>query len=99
MIDLAVETAFPLNELWKHVPARNGRRLHIATAHRWAARGLRGVRLEYVQCGGTRCTTVEALGRFFAQLTDPTADAEPRTDAQRSRAARKVERELDRVGI
>ena len=99
MIDLVVETVFALSELPQHVPARRGRRIHISTGFRWASRGLRGIRLETVQCGGAKCTSVEALSRFFQRLTNPAADAETRTSAQRERAARKAEAELDAVGI
>jgi hypothetical protein len=71
-IDLTRETAVALAEVprlpW--IPRRRGgRRLHIATVHRWCSAGVRGVQLEYVQVGGTRVTTVEALVRFFASLT------------------------------
>ena len=40
---------------------RSGRGLHLCTVHRWASRGLKGIRLESIQCGGTRFTSVEAL--------------------------------------
>lgn len=48
---------------------RGGRKTHAATLHRWARRGLRGVRLETVRVGGVVCTTVASLQNFFAALS------------------------------
>lgn len=48
---------------------RGGRRITAATLHRWATIGLRGVVLEAVQVGGTRCTSKEAILRFFYRLS------------------------------
>ncbi len=36
--------------------------------YRWATEGLRGVHLETIQVGGTLCTSIEALQRFFERL-------------------------------
>lgn len=49
---------------------RRGRPAHAATLFRWASKGLHGVRLEVVQVGGTKCTSKQALQRFFAKLTE-----------------------------
>ena len=67
-IDLTVETPIPLADVPKlgWIPRRRGgRRLHVSTVHRWCGAGLRGVRLECVQLGGTRVTTEAALQRFL----------------------------------
>jgi hypothetical protein len=54
----------------KWLPKRHGGRpIHISTVYRWEQRGLRGVRLESMQLGGTRCTSEEALIRFFARIS------------------------------
>ncbi len=45
---------------------RGGRKPHVSTIYRWAKRGIHGVRLEIIQIGGTKCTSREALARFFA---------------------------------
>ncbi len=42
---------------------------HAGQVYRWASRGLRGVKLEWVQVGGRRYTSREALNRFFERLT------------------------------
>jgi len=48
---------------------RGGKRPNVATLYRWTTIGCKGVILESVQVGGTRCTSTEALRRFFAALT------------------------------
>src|SRR5262245_16109387 len=67
MIDTLTEKVFPLVHAATHeVPIlRRGRRTHISTLYRWTKTGCRGVKLDYVQCGATRCTSREALSRFF----------------------------------
>lgn len=51
---------------------RRGKPAHAATLFRWASKGLHGVKLEVVQVGGTKCTSREALARFFKKLTEVT---------------------------
>jgi hypothetical protein len=52
------------------LPRRTGgRRVHVSAVYRWASRGIRGVRLEWVQVGGIRYTSREALDRFVAALS------------------------------
>lgn len=53
---------------------RGGRKVHTSTVWRWVVKGYRGIRLETIQVGGTRCTSREALERFFEQID---ADAVP----------------------
>ena len=81
MIDLTAETVLSLTEAAKTLPKRRaGKRPHVATLYRWAKRGLRGVKLETIQVGGTLCTSTEALQRFFEQLGAPaTATDRPAT--------------------
>jgi hypothetical protein len=96
-IDLTIERPIRLADVPKlpWLRGRCGRRLHIATVFRWCQRGLRGKQLEYVQQGGTRVTTEEALVRFFDSLTDVTPTAEP-TKRQRCQSEH-TEGELDRL--
>ncbi len=52
----------------RHLPRRRGGRPpHVATIYRWMG-GSRGVKLDYVQVGGTRCVTLAGLYRFFDEL-------------------------------
>jgi hypothetical protein len=49
-----------------------GRRPNISTLHRWATRGVRGVKLETVAVGHVRYTSIDAVRRFLnAKPTDP----------------------------
>ena len=69
MIQLDSEHVLSLREATQQLPRRRtGQRPHIATLYRWATDGLRGVQLETLQVGGTLCTSIEALQRFFERL-------------------------------
>src|SRR4051794_37021555 len=70
-IDLLREQAIPLADVPKlpWIPRRSGRRLHVATVHRWCRRGVRGTRLQSVRLGGIRVPTEAALLRFFGALS------------------------------
>ncbi len=85
---------------------RRGRKPHFSTLWRWATRGLRGVRLETLRCGGTLVTSREAIQRFFEQLSamddqPPQFNPPPafRTPAQRQRDIERAENELREMGI
>ena len=70
MIDTTAETLLPLVQAADELPRRRrGRKTHISTLYRWSQAGCRGVRLETVQVGATRCTSREALQRFFERLS------------------------------
>ena len=72
MIDTTIESPIPLAQAADELPRRRrGRKTHISTLYRWATAGCRGVRLETVQVGATRCTSREALQRFFERLSAP----------------------------
>ena len=74
MINIASETVVSFNEATQRLPKRRkGKRPHLATLYRWAQRGVRGICLETIQIGGTQCTSMEALQRFFDRLSRPTA--------------------------
>ena len=59
------------------------------------------VRLETIRVGGTKCTSLEALQRFFGRLTDDRTVVYPptRTKRQRLRAIERAERELTETGF
>ncbi len=81
MIDISIEETFSLAEAAKRLPCRRkGVRPNVATLYRWAQLGCRGVRLETICVGATRCTSMEAMQRFFDALT---AQAEHRPCPQR----------------
>jgi len=73
MIDVLAERCFPIKELPQKVAElhqrADGRRLSLATVHRWVKEGIRGVRLETVFAGGSRHVSIEAYARFVAGVT------------------------------
>ena len=72
----ASEELLSLKEAARTIPCRRGgRKTSVSCLYRWTNNGCRGIRLEYAQVGATRCTSREALTRFFSALT---AQAETR---------------------
>ena len=100
MIDPTAETLLSLTDAARLLPRRRGsKRPHVSCLYRWTTAGCKGVILESIQVGGTRCTSKEALARFFDRLTyadDPRVDRRP---DRRQRAAQAAERELIQEGI
>src|SRR5437763_6223445 len=71
-IDIATEEILTLAQAAATLPRRRrGRKTHVSTLYRWTMVGCRGIRLETIQIGGTRCTSREALQRFFERLSSP----------------------------
>ncbi len=102
MIDPNTETIISLNEAPKDLPKRRrGKTPSVSCLYRWTNAGCKGVVLEWIQIGGTRCTSREALARFFEALTAQHTGA-ARTShslAQQSQDMAAVERELDKAGL
>src|SRR3954453_17662770 len=108
MIDSASETLISLAQAAGDLPRRRrGRKTHVSTLYRWATVGCRGVVLESIQIGASRCTSREALQRFYERLSAPiqagvnpmTETMSPgRTVAQRQRAASEAGRKLAELG-
>lgn len=99
-IDLQTETVFTFAEAAKRLPKRRqGRPVHVATIHRWAKAGVRGVRLESLRLGGGLVTSAEALQRFAERLTGPDAGPVVKTSRQCELAARRAEAELEAQGF
>ncbi len=100
-IDLIHEHPLRPTQAARWVGRRLRRPVHVSTIYRWFG-GLRGRRLEYVQCGGTRVTTVEALERFFAALAEEKAEVTTIvtvTAGQDQRRAKKVDAEPAARGL
>ena len=104
-IDLS-ERLLSLTDAAKRLPARRaGKKPNVATLYRWTTIGCRGVVLEYTQVGGTRCTSVEALERFFSALAAQTGQAQaPPTEPTRLPKYRRMQieqaqRELRAAGV
>jgi len=94
-IDTNLEKLISLRSAAQLLPERRrGKKPHISCLYRWTTTGCRGVILESVMVGGTRCTSREALARFIARLSaaGTSVASNPIPDGQ-------VERELDAAGI
>ena len=95
-IQFGSEQLIPLSEAADQIPRRHrGRKTAVSTLYRWATTGVRGVVLETLQVGGTRCTSLAALQRFFdalsmEQSSEASTAALPSPD---------VEAALDREGL
>ena len=96
MLDLNAEHIISLTEAATTLPRRRrGSKPHVATLYRWALTGCRGVKLETIQIGGTKCTSREALQRFFERLSNPAKNTTP---AEPTTAHDRAARELDKAG-
>lgn len=103
MIDSTAETILTLAEAARRLPhRRRGRKTSVSTLYRWTVSGCRGVILEHIQIGGTRCTSTHALQRFFDRLTRPDVNGEipsrSRSLVQRQRQSEAAAKELERLG-
>jgi len=112
MIDSASETLISLAQAAGELPRRRrGRKVHVSCLYRWSTVGCRGVVLESIQVGATRCTSRQALQRFFERLSESRqagansgGPSQPgpiighRTLAQRQRASAEAGRKLAELG-
>jgi len=78
---------------------RGGRPINISTLWRWATAGVRGVRLETIMVGGSRCTSFEAVERFCATLTAGVNATAPPVSRQRQQRIKAAEKHLAAAGI
>jgi hypothetical protein len=100
MIDVLTEDLVSLADSCKLFPKRRGGvRPHLSCMYRWTVSGCKGIKLESVQVGGTRCTSKQAIARFIAALSGDRGDAvQVRTPRQRQRAAEQANAELSAAG-
>jgi hypothetical protein len=109
MIDSQIEHVITFPQATDELPRRRrGRKTHVSTLFRWTTVGCRGVVLESIQVGGTRCTSREALQRFFERLSESRGAgavgvqsgpiARRRTPAQRQRQSAEAGRKLAEMG-
>ncbi|MDZ4784350.1 MAG: DUF1580 domain-containing protein [Planctomycetia bacterium] len=69
-IDVARESVLSFAEAARFVGKLKGtKRVAFQTLFRWATKGCRRIVLDTIFVGGSRCTSVEALQRFFTALT------------------------------
>jgi len=105
--DLLNENSFSLAQAARRLPKVRGQKTpHPSTLFRWAIQGRRSrsgriIRLEIIRVGGTNCTSMEALNRFFDRLNDiePVDPSKPRKQALLERQAREAEKILRQRGL
>jgi hypothetical protein len=99
--DLLEEKPFPLAEVPDHVPRKRGRKIHRATAFRWAAKGVGGVVLETVRCGRTKFTSEPALRRFYERLNQrgPGGASRARSPGRRQKEYERAMTDLRKLGL
>jgi len=98
-IDILGEKIITLKQAAEKIPQRRrGKRPHISCIYRWTTHGLRGVILKSIQIGGTRCTSEEALARFFERLTYADSNPQARSLAKRRRDSDSADRKLRELG-
>ena len=106
-IDVFDERVVSFSEATKRLPkSARGKKIHVCALYRWAQGGLKSydgqiVRLETIRVGGTTCTSLEAMQRFFERLSRPIPVIEPsrRTNRQRLLEIKRANEMLDRAGI
>jgi hypothetical protein len=97
MIDVLTEDLISLKEFSRMCPPRrNGKRPVLSCVYRWVKDGIRGVRLETICIGGTRCTSREAAARFFSRITAQ-ADGEQSAESARPASTPRREAAADRL--
>src|SRR4051812_22603726 len=93
MIDTIAERVFPLDQIPPEmIPGRDGKPVRNVTRGLWHRRGVRGVRLETVMWGGGRCTSLEALARFYEAVSQAKALGNRRPQAIATRTRRQRDR-------
>ena len=99
MINILTEQVVSLSKGAKICPERRGgKKPHISCLYRWTTTGCKGIVLESLQVGGTRCTSHEALARFFNRLT-AAANCGPAQSSSSEDELGAVEKQLDAAGI
>ena len=96
-IDTDVETLISFFDAREAFPG--GKRLALATLHRWRLHGVRGTKLETCLIGGLRYTSREAISRFIERQNADESPAPSISPSQRQRQALAAQHELARAGI
>ncbi len=96
-INVETEDLIPFSEARTAFPG--GKRLSLATLHRWRLSGVRGVRLETCVVGGLRYLSRESISRFLAAQNCDQTPAPAITAKQRRTQAEAANRVLQEAGI
>ncbi len=96
-IDVETEDLIPFCSARTAFPG--GKRLSLATLHRWRLSGVRGTRLETALVGGSRYTSREAISRFCAAQNRDEVQTPQFTPSQRQRMSEAARKELAAIGV
>ena len=101
MINIETEELLPLAKAAEWLPRRRrGQKPHASTMYRWSTVGCKGIVLETLQVGGSRCTSRAAVQRFLERLTYGEDDNKNFSHgAQQTPGANGIGRELDEAGL
>lgn len=93
-IDIDFERPITFNDACRFLP--EGSRPAYGTWWRWWKRGIRGVHLRTLLCGGRRYTTPSAVMEFISKVTAAANGERPptRTPRQRQVSIERAERDL-----
>ncbi|TWU39145.1 hypothetical protein Q31b_42300 [Novipirellula aureliae] len=85
----------------RQIPHITGESVHVSAIHRWATRGLAGVKLRTEYAGGHKRTTMRWIRQFFAEVTAAKTGEPVRADTKSSSQSRqeKARKELEAAGI
>jgi hypothetical protein len=100
-IDPIAEELISLRDAARLLPGRRrGKKPSISCLYRWTTAGCRGVVLESVNVGGTRCTSRQALARFIARLSTKACAVErEQVPSVRMQPLERIDQELDAAGL
>ena len=96
-INVETEDLIPFSEARTAFPG--GKRLSLATLHRWRLSGIRGVRLETCVVGGLRYCSQQSISRFIAAQNRDEQPTPAITAKQRRTQAEAANRVLQEAGI
>lgn len=96
-INIQAESLIPFADARTAFPG--GKRLSLATLHRWRLHGVRGTRLETVLVGGLRYTSAAAIARFIERQNACETAPPSITPAQRQRQAEAAQKALAEAGV
>lgn len=96
-INVETEDLIPFSEARTAFPG--GKRLSLATLHRWRLSGVRNTRLETCVVGGLRYVSRESISRFLAAQNASESPAPAITAKQRRTQAESANRVLQEAGI
>lgn len=100
MIDITKEKLIRLEDVRDYIPSsRKGKKLGKAVIFRWAGRGIRGIVLETIRCGGARITSAEAIQRFVEAQNQTPHHASAVDSRKAVGRAQKASAELSKLGI